>query len=269
MLLVGAVFLSAPSFAQNMNSMDSRLDRIERDMQTLSRSVYKGDVPPPEMGYANSGQNNAQMELRLNQIEDQLRRLTGMIEENTFRIRQIESNQVSSNQPAMQQQIPSQVQPVLSAPNGGDSSLSVSNQPYQLGTLNNNSPATTPAGLYDQAFSYLQNNDYASAQASFNDFIIQYPEHSLVANAKYWLGETYYKQNNFKQASQAFARSFKDHPDGQKAPDTLLELAMSLHAQNMNNEACLTLSELSKRFPNAPTPVTSQADQERSQYGCS
>ena len=267
---MGAVFFAAPVFAQNMNSSDARLDRMEREMQTLSRAVYKGDVPPPSImsGSISSNQQNAQTELRLNQIEDQLRRLTGMIEEANYKLRKLEENpsaSVNAN-PAVQDYTNTN-QPVLSTPSASDSGLTVSDQPYQLGTLKD-STATTPASLYDQAFSYLQKNDYASAQASFDDFIAKYPDHSLAANSKYWLAETYYARENYEKASQAFARSFKDHPDGQKAPDTLLKLAMSLKAQNMNDEACLTLAELAKRFPNAPASLTEKASSERASYGC-
>jgi len=233
------------------------MDRLEREMNTLSRSVYKGDVPPPSMQATPSPNNTAGMELRLNQLEDQLRRMTGMIEENSFRLRKLEQAPVAS----------APQQPLINTPTNTSSSLVVDETPYQLGTINNNT-SMSPAALYDKAFGYLQVNDYASAQATFDDFLVQYPDHSLAANSKYWLGETYYARNDFKQASQSFARAFKDHPEGQKAPDTLLKLAMSLKAQDMKTEACLTLGELKSRFPNAPSSVTTKASEERTAYGC-
>lgn len=208
----------------------------------------------------------AAMETRFNQIEDQLRRLTNTIEETNYRVRQMEMN-ANATPPAATSQsqmgISSQGNDVSS-----ESSLTVDNQPYQLGSINNTTAATTPAGLYDQAFSYLQTNDYASAQATFDDFLVKYPNHSLAANSKYWLGETYYERQDYEGAARAFARSFKDHPDGQKAPDTLLKLAMSLKGQNMTPEACLTLKELNTRFPDAPLSITSKALEEKSAYGC-
>ena len=156
------------------------------------------------------------------------------------------------------------------APQTGGEPTSLSNggssEPYQLGTLNNQ--ATTAAGMYDEAFSYLQRNDYSTAQIKFQDFINNYPDDTLVANAKYWLGETYYARGEYQDASRAFARAFKDHPDGQKAPDTLLKLAMSLNGQNMTQEACLTLTELTNRFPNASSAVKSKTAEEQQAYGC-
>lgn len=267
-ILTGAVMtLATPVFAQNINSLEMRLDRMEREMRTLSRSVYKGDVPPPTMQQADmtSPNQTAAMELRLNQLEDQLRRMTGMIEENSFRLRKIE--QAGS---AIEQQPSPMNNTLLSqqTPQNADSALVVDNSPYQLGTINNNAAETSPAALYDKAFGFLQVNDYASAQATFDDFLIEYPDHSLAANSKYWLAETYYARGDYKTASQSFARAFKDHPEGQKAPDTLLKLAMSLNAQDMRAEACLTLGELTSRFPNAPSSVKTKATEEHTAYGC-
>lgn len=237
-------------------------------MQTLSRSVYKGDVPPPQIAGVDNSQAMAATEMRLNQLEDQLRRLMGMVEENSYRIRQME-DQVKMLGNAGQAQSP--VMSSRSSHQGisttNDKPLTIDDRPYQLGTITNDK-AATPAGLYDQAFSYLQTNDYASAKAAFEQFIEQYPDHSLAANSKYWLGETFYAQGDYQAASRAFARSFKDHPDGQKAPDTLLKLAMSLKAQDMTEEACLTLGELGNRFPNAPSSIQTKAATERQSYGC-
>lgn len=257
--MAGAVFFTTPVFAQVYNSPDARLDRMEREMQTLSRSIFKGDVPPPQ--YA--PENNAQLssfEVRLGQIEDQLRTMTGLIEENSFKLRQLEtkmSQQAVSSAP---------VQPSPQSPEP-ESNLSVSNEPYQLGSITNNN-ISTPAGLYDQAFSYIQAKDYASAQESFDDFLKKYPTHSLSENAKYWLAETYFERGDFKESSRAFALSFKDAPEGQKAPDSLLKLAMSLNKQDMNKEACLTLAELKNRFPNASSFILTQADEASKSYVC-
>lgn len=271
MSVIGVMLASTPVVAQqNNNSVQARLDRVEREMQTLSRSVFKGDVPPPQMGGSMNTQQAAQVEVRMNQIEESLRRLTGMVEENSYRIRQL--TEASSNNAGTVNSAPSAYQNDSGSANSVDTTTQ-NNQPtsltdngQSLGTLNSN--ATTAVALYDDAFSYLQRNDFAAAQTKFQDFINQYPNDDLAANAKYWLGETYYGQNNYQEASRAFARAFKDHPDGQKAPDTLLKLAMSLNGQNMTQEACLTLAELNKRFPDASSAVKSQVTQEQQAYGC-
>lgn len=278
-LLSGAVLVTAlPSEAQNINAIETRMDRMEREMQTLSRSVFRGDVPPPQLGGGNA-RDTAAMELRLNQMEEQLRDLTGRIEEQGYQTRQLEKklddfvNQTTSRLNSAPAQTPASTDGGVSSSYDGRADNSVtssssSTEPYRLGTLNGGGNGSSPAGLYDQAFSYLQTNDYVAAEKTFNDFIAQYPDHSLAANAKYWLGETFYARGDYSGASRAFAKSYQDHPEGQKAPDTLLKLAMSLGEQGMKPEACLTLSELVKRFPNGPVSVMQKADEETRAYDC-
>lgn len=269
-LLVGGLLTATVANAQNINSLETRLNRLENEMQTMSRAMFRGDVPPPQYAAPQDLSNAAAMEMRLGQIEEQLQRLTGRVEETQYQIRQMEERLQT-----LSSQATTSVQPSATSPyvNDYDSSVvtdtpsnTVTEQPYQLGTLN--SGTATPAALYDEAFSYLQRNDYQAAENAFSEFTTRYPDHSLVSNAKYWLGETYYARGDYAGASRAFARAFQDHSDSQKAPDMLLKLGMSLAQQDKKDEACLTLAELKKRYPSGPASVMKTADDERRSLGC-
>lgn len=84
--------LSAPAFAQSGGDANARLNRIENELQTLSRAVYKGEEPPPgSMNFtAADNANVAGMEVRLTQIETMLRDMTGKVEEQGFAVRQMQ-----------------------------------------------------------------------------------------------------------------------------------------------------------------------------------
>ena len=264
-----------PLYAQSQNSPSARLDRLEREIQTLSRSVFKGDVPPPQYNAPTAPDNSAAMEVRFNQLESQLQNLTGQIEEQGYQLRQLEEkiNGLSSSATQSDDNSTGRTSQTYSSDINGNSDAATSVVPqsnenqYQLGTLSEQE-ANTPAALYDKAFAYLQSNDYSAAQTTFEDFLATYPDHSLAANAQYWLGETYYAREDYTQSARIFAQSYQKYPDGQKAPDTLLKLAMSLGNQGMENEACLTLSELEKQFPNGPSAVISKAEEESRTYNC-
>lgn len=93
--LVACCFASS-SYAQSNQEYSSRLTRIENEISTLSRAVFKGETPPPEAMAAmresrssESGETSADFELRLNQLEMELRNLTGQIEQQNFRMRQM------------------------------------------------------------------------------------------------------------------------------------------------------------------------------------
>ncbi len=71
-----------------------RLDRLERDINLLQRQVYRGGtgsapVPMAPPGDANSALN---FEMRMGRIEDQMRTMTGQIEETSYKIEQLRQN---------------------------------------------------------------------------------------------------------------------------------------------------------------------------------
>ena len=169
--------------------------------------------------------------------------------------------------------------------------LSDPNAPYQpsvtpaLGQINESAPVTPNAGgaitsgrgqpamgnaaqAYDQAFGYLQQSNYADAENAFRNFLSIYPSHPLAANAQYWLGETYFAQTQYSIAAKTFAKAFQDYPKGQKAPDALLKLALTLEKMDKKNDACLTLKELKKRFPAGPGSVLRRGDEEAVRMAC-
>lgn len=91
---LAAIAASAPgAWAQDrqVQGLIDRLDRLQRELVTLQRHVYRGEPPPPapsapaaEPGELSSTAA-ARLELRLSQLEAQLRELTGSVEELTYR----------------------------------------------------------------------------------------------------------------------------------------------------------------------------------------
>ena len=122
---------------------------------------------------------------------------------------------------------------------------------------------------YDQAYSLAVNGNYSAAEQGFRNFLENYPDDELAANAQYWLGESLLAQQNYREAADAFLKTYTDHPGNAKSPDSLLKLGMSLHGLGEAQAACATFSELLNKFPNAAPAVLSQARDERRRAQCS
>lgn len=114
----------------------------------------------------------------------------------------------------------------------------------------------------------LQQGDYESAQNALQTFINTYPDHPLVSNAQYWIGESLYIRNNFQEAAKAFATGYQKYPQSPKAPDNLLKLALSLSNLGQNEEACLTFSQLKTQYPKAAPAILKKADEEGNRLKC-
>jgi tol-pal system protein YbgF len=125
-----------------------------------------------------------------------------------------------------------------------------------------------PKQLYETAYGYLLQRDYASAEAAFDDFIRRFPNDPMAANAQYWLGESLYVRGQYRAAASAFLKGYQNHGRSAKAPESLLKLAMSLQRLGQKDAACSSYNELTTKYPNAPAHVRNTAASERQRNGC-
>lgn len=134
-------------------------------------------------------------------------------------------------------------------------------------------PAPT-AGLpaaeaFSQSRQAMLAGDYAAAEAGFRDYVDQHGDTSKAPEARYWLGKTLSSRGAHADAAGAYIAAIRGWPKTNWAPDAVLELSRSLIALKKPADACATLAELSKRYPNAPTGVQTRAGQARTQAKCS
>ncbi|MDB5490580.1 MAG: repeat containing exported protein [Micavibrio sp.] len=314
--IAALLLFSGPAHAANPDTQ-AQIQRLENEIQTLSRAVFKGEQPRPGAISIGDQANQADMQNRISQLEMTIQQLTGKVEEQQHAINTLRDQLAKSGagviapsgtgmtsvstttatvppQPAnpMMVQQPTATtstytyttKPNAAADNEGFSmndpdAPAPANAPTsgKLGSMvtnvDQNGTATdgsagTPTGEYEAAYTLLKNQDYAAAQAAFDAFIKKYPDNSLVPNAKYWTGETYYVRNNFDQATRVFAETYQKYPNAPKAPDTLLKLGMSLAGQGKTKDACIALAQLKKQYPAGSAPVLSRGDQELTRLKC-
>lgn len=84
---------SASAYAQtNLNTAESqRIERLERDLQLIQRQISRGDVGEDGADAPQGAQSgsNAALEVRLSQMDEEMRRLRGKFEESEFRTKQL------------------------------------------------------------------------------------------------------------------------------------------------------------------------------------
>jgi tol-pal system protein YbgF len=135
----------------------------------------------------------------------------------------------------------------------------------QLATL---PPTASPQDEYDLAYGYVLHKDYALAEQAFREFLRKYPDDRLVADSQYWLGESLYQRQRYRDAAESFlAVSTKFEKSG-KAPDSLLRLGQSLAGLNQKEAACATLAEVGRKFPRASATVKRGVEQEQKRAHC-
>ena len=123
-------------------------------------------------------------------------------------------------------------------------------------------------GDYDASYAMILSGDYSGAESGFRRFLQTHPNDPLAANAQFWLGESHFARQQYREAADAFLKSYTDYPDGTKVTDSLLKLGLSLRGIGQTDAACATFNELLTKYPGAPTSIRAEATAQKQSSGC-
>ncbi len=129
-------------------------------------------------------------------------------------------------------------------------------------------PTNSPKDEYDLAYGYVLRKDYALAEEGLRTFVKKHPTDRLVADANYWLGESLFQRQRYREAAESFLNVSTKHETSGKAPDSLLRLGQSLAALNEKQAACATFGEIPRKYPKATASVKQAAERELKRVGC-
>jgi tol-pal system protein YbgF len=129
---------------------------------------------------------------------------------------------------------------------------------------------TPDAGAdYDSAVELMQSRQYEQAEMGLRQFIQSHPRDGRVAGATYWLGESYLARGRTREAAEQFLKVSTDYARSSQAPEAMLKLGVSLNALGAREQACATLAELERKFPNAGNGVRQGVTREQKRARCS
>ena len=293
--LAASVLIALPALAQNdTRGLIDRLDRIERDLNSLQTQVYRNQgARAPSSSAASSGAAAdasvsggayAMLDDRINKIEEQQRGLTDQLEklqitlnqltaklernmqDSEFRMKQLEDKASNAAPP------PAAPAPApANADQGGLAPASgflthPGDKPQAGGSA---LPAGKPASeQYDYAFGLLRGNDYDGATRSFQAFLKEHPSDPLAGNAAYWIGQIDFAQGHYDQAAVTFLDAYQKYPKSAKASEALLGVGLSMGNLGKKKEACAALRRFQTEYPDASDSLKRKATAERAKQGC-
>ena len=65
-------------------------------------------------------------------------------------------------------------------------------------------PSATPKDEFDLGIGYMQRKDYALAEETMRNFAQKYPSDPLMADSQYWLGESFFQRQLYRDAAESF-----------------------------------------------------------------
>jgi len=129
-------------------------------------------------------------------------------------------------------------------------------------------PSNSPKDTYDLAYGYVLRKDYALAEDSFRLFLRHYPNDRLASDAQYWLAESLFQRQRYRDAAEVFLNVSTKYETAAKAPDSLLRLGQSLAALGEREAACASLAEVGRKYPRASVSVKQGVDREQKRVRC-
>ncbi len=107
--------------------------------------------------------------------------------------------------------------------------------------------------LYSSAYTDYLAANYPLAVSGFEQYVRLFPDSDQADNAQYWIGESYYSQQQFQLARTAFQQVSRRHPDGDTVPDALFKAARCLVEMGDATRAIAELEQLVRRHPRSDT----------------
>lgn len=122
--------------------------------------------------------------------------------------------------------------------------------------------------LYMVGYQYILDGDYNLAEGVFSAFVETYPNDPLIADARFWLGESLLAQGRFEDAADAFIVARSLHPDATKAPETLYKIGFIMAALGNRQIACVTFEDALKTHADMSDPLRNKIGVERAKAKC-
>ncbi len=248
-LLLPALPAAAQQTAQQV---ETRVKKLEGEMRAVQRKVFPGgskeyfeaEIQAPAAPVVAPGVpvSNPLSDLsrRVDSLESQLTTMTGQIEENSFKVRQLEAalekfkTDAEFRLTTLEGGAPPAAAPgatgtagVFPPPGAPTAPAATPAAPPQQAAA---APAAalTPEQEYNAAYGFVTAKNYPAAEKALSAFITKHPKHARASNAQYWLGRTYFAQNQPVQAARTLLENYQKRPEGERAPESLLWLGRSL-----------------------------------------
>jgi TolA-binding protein len=263
--LIGLIVLAglswqAPAQAQQPQTVERRVDRLEQQLRAVQRRVFPNGNVQPEVGEpaaagpaaATGGDAMTSLTQRVDALETQLRALTGQIEENGYRTRQLEE-QVARLRTDLTARL-DRVDPPAPAP----VPVTVEPRPEPRAEPPAEAPAepapaaSVPASAeaaYNAGYRLWDGRRYAEAQAALEAAATRYPTGRWISWIRNLQGRAYLDDGKPATAARILLANYTDNPRGDRAADSLYYLGEALTRLNRRTEACRVYDELARVYP--------------------
>lgn len=304
------IFFANISFAQQdkMNELLDKLEKIQKDIQTLEKAVYAKNTNLPSDNILLNEALTNQLS-KISELEKQIQQMTQKYEENSYQLQQLADklNKVSNDNQLRLQQLennkyasdkvssPKEVieEKKISPPKISNQNVLNKEEVEETNTDEDNSlkdkslntesvklkekpnkaqakilPKASAAERYKFAMNIMKSGDFEKAEIAFKEFVDAHAKHELAGSAQFWYGETFYIRQLYEDAAVAFLDGYQKYPNSPKAPENLLKLGVTLAELGETEQGCKMIANLKKAYPKTDASILQKSSYEKKRFNC-
>jgi TolA-binding protein len=285
MIAAASLAIVAPAQAQDrsvdarLGQLEKRMNTVERAVSRTSGPLVQPEIGPDNQPVAAPGTPAsaplADLEQRVSSIESELTGFTGRLETDEHKMQQLEAD-FAAYKRATDARLKA-LEDRGAPPPGDADPAAVSDGPAPGPVKSGPKPAAGPAPkpataandpdrakavaaipkpagkdavdkamyAYNYGYRLWQAQFYPEAEAQLQGFAGKYPGHRLVSRAQNLLGTIYMDDGKPNLAAQIYYENYSKLPDGERAADSLLNLAKALTVlKKPRTDICRVYTEL-------------------------
>lgn len=245
----GALAAGGCVSSTDIEGLSNQISDVQRQvLQLQMQSSSKEEVASLEQSLEGRMsqviQSEADMQVRLDELSAQIEQLQAKLEDTNYRLAQLSQQIASTNQELRA----FRTQAELMAPRGPGEGEEEDDGP---GGRRSGAGPVDPEALYQQAYDDYLRGNYDLAVASFEEYLENFPNTELADNATYWIGESYYRQERFRQAIDQFERVLRRYPRSEKAPGALLKKGYAYLELGERSQGIVQLQYVIREHPSS------------------
>lgn len=258
-----------PAYAQEPTAQETRLRKVEAEVRALQRQVFPGGDAKLFPQEAPAGQPAAPVPTtspltdvltRMDAVEAQNARLTAQVEEllNWKRMQEaakappVEAPQNAPVEPVAAP-TPVPVRPVVEAPRPRPVVAPiVKPAPERVAAVKaivKPQSGDAAEDEYSYGFKLWEAKFYPEAEQQLKIYLEKYPTHKSASRARNLLGRAYLDEGKPREAAPWFLQNYQANFKGERAADSLLNLAEAMVQVKDTNRACIVLGEFADGYP--------------------
>jgi TolA-binding protein len=263
MLLMASV--AVPAVAQRNESAERRIERLEQELRAVQRRVFpNGAQVAPEIEQQQpagvqpgvpASSAVADLTARVASLEAQLRELTGQVEQNGNRLRQLDEGftRFRDDTRGRLDAIERGAAPAAEPDRPSTSGPSPRTKPTPSATEDDEpsaGPSASASGdaaaeeAYNAGFRLWEAKRYTEAQKALEAAAKRYPRSKWASWANNLAGRAYLDDGKPATAAKTFLANYQANPKGERAADSLYFLGQALVALDKPADACKAYDEL-------------------------